>query len=84
MKEYIEREAVVKLAWLADYGDVVNLHDIMDIPAADVVEVRHGRVMVHDGHEDEYFEYCSECGTMDIHSEDNYCPNCGAIMDKEE
>ena len=71
MKEYIEREAVVKLAWLADYGDVVNLHDIMDIPAADVVEVRYGRVMVHNGHEDEYYEYCSSV---------NYCFFPGCIL----
>lgn len=54
------------------------------IPTADVAEVRHGRVMVHEGQEDKYFEYCSECGTKDIHSEDNYYPNCGCKMDKED
>lgn len=47
------------------------------VPAADVVEVRHGRVIVHEGREDEYYEYCSECKTMDVHSGDNFCPNCG-------
>lgn len=75
--EQIKWERDVALAQLEEYG--VSLGE-----KADVVEVRHGRVMVHDGHEDEYFEYCSECGTMDIHSGDNYCPNCGCKMDKEE
>lgn len=71
-KERIE-DAMTTLEWLKRYA-----------PAADVVEVRHGRVMVHDGHEDEYYEYCSECKTTDIHLGDNYCPHCGAKLDKEE
>ena len=68
---------------------------ILNIPAADVVEVRHGR---WDGEGDGYADgeividvwYCSECGyciddgTDDPNILPNYCPNCGAIMDKEE
>lgn len=71
-KERIE-DAMATLEWLKRYA-----------PAANVAEVRYGRVIIHEGHEDEYYEYCSECGTMDIHSGDNFCPNCGVKLDKEE
>ena len=68
---------------------------ILNIPAADVAEVRHGR---WDGEGDGYADgeividvwYCSECGyciddgTDDPNILPNYCPNCGALMDKEE
>ena len=64
---------------------------ILNIPAADVVEIRHGR---WDGEGDGYADgeividvwYCSECGyciddgTDDPHILPNYCPNCGAYM----
>ena len=68
---------------------------ILDAPAADVAPVRHGR---WDGEGDGYADgeividvwYCSECGyciddgTDDPNILPNYCPNCGALMDKEE
>ena len=68
---------------------------ILNIPAADVAPVRHGR---WDGEGDGYADgeividvwYCSECGyciddgTDDPNILPNYCPNCGAIMDVEE
>ena len=64
---------------------------ILNIPAADVVEIRHGR---WDGEGDGYADgeividvwYCSECGyciddgTDDPNILPNYCPNCGAYM----
>ena len=67
---------------------------ILNIPAADVAEVRHGQ---WDGEGDGYADgeividvwYCSECGyciddgTDDPNILPNYCPNCGAKMDKE-
>lgn len=47
------------------------------LPAADVVEVRHGRFGKHTS---PFTAPCSECGTsMNTHW--HYCPNCGAIMD---
>ena len=68
---------------------------ILKMPAADVAPVRHGR---WDGEGDGYADgeividvwYCSECGyciddgTDDPNILPNYCPNCGALMDKEE
>ena len=64
---------------------------ILNIPAADVAEVRHGRwICINKG----YGEYeCSVCHGMDsncsdyygIHAvtEQEFCPSCGAKMDKE-
>lgn len=63
------------------YGDVIKV--IEDAPLIEVEPVRHGRVIVHDGFEDEYYEYCSECKSKDVRVGDNYCPNCGAKMEKE-
>ncbi len=84
MKEYIERAAVLKV--LEEYYPGVDerLHivkDITSIPAADVAEVRHGRWI--DG-------VCSECGFDAMYYKGipaqvytDYCPSCGARMDKE-
>ena len=97
-KEYIERDQAVRKALDACIKVVghgisqVNAVDIADeidsIPAADVVEVRHGEWIPtyhtyynRDGAcqiADEW--HCSECG---VYSRDNqkYCTNCGAKMD---
>lgn len=87
--DYIRREDASN--WLKQYGQDV-LHgkykfslmyiwkNIMDLPSADVVQVRHGRW-------ENYSPItikCSRCGHV-IHdwrySECKYCPNCGAKMD---
>ena len=87
MKEYIEREAARDLMEqaIADDWEIQYADDRLDeIPAADVVEVRHGRW--------EYEQFtvmygnpygcyrCSACGDASPHIS-NYCPNCGAKMD---
>lgn len=73
----------------ACYVDDV-LVDVEDFPAADVVEVRHGRwiktTKVHpDLLNDSTYNYrCSNCGYMDTHGanvEVPYCWHCGAKMD---
>ena len=71
------------------------LHDVCygveDIPAADVVEVRHGRWLTTDAYP--HHLYCSVCyktyaknakwvNELDLPT--NYCPNCGARMGKED
>lgn len=78
MKEYIEKEKLVdcldiKNALGGHYG--ISLTAINAIPAADVVEVRHGRW--NNGYE---VQNCSECGYRGKRSY-KYCPNCGARMD---
>ena len=83
MKEYIER---------ADLYEAMNSQDcefslidalalIEEFPAADVAPARHGR-WIHLSKGDS----CSECGyqTGRYESGKNYCPNCGARMDKED
>lgn len=87
MGEYISREYL-----LAEYdrqhqgppGGARKI--IVDAPAADVVEVRHGRWM-WDGGEDMHY-YCSRCHhnaygctTEILDGKYRYCPNCGAKMD---
>ena len=56
---------------------------LLGLKAADVVEVRHGRWIDN--------TFCSCCGGFDeddegniIQSFHNYCPACGARMDKED
>ena len=88
MAEYIEREALTLLTYKSgDYGHpaVVDLEDIADSPAADVVPVVHGRwvmekVMIRSPFAKN--AYCSECLEGTYYTT-NYCPNCGARMDGE-
>ena len=93
MAEYIERD------WLydqmnstgAEFDIIDALEMIENFPAADVVEVRHGK-WVHSEIEDDdwgrtFHKWtCSVCGYSVAHNPtgENYCPNCGAKMDKEE
>ena len=78
---------------------LLNFQEIIDFePAADVEEVRHGYNKTNMNPVDEF--WCSECGfccadftetTLDedgdhmySECEFNYCPHCGAKMDKED
>ena len=87
MAEYIEREDLLELYRMDDpilneNGHVplpVIRQNIMDIPAADVAPVRHGRwIASHDE-----FCACSICKypVYVVCNQTNYCPNCGARMD---
>ena len=100
MTEYIEREKVVsKFEAIKNRGvslkDAIYLDGVMavldTIPAADVAEVRHGRWMTTDAYP--HHLYCSVCyktyaknakwvNELDLPT--NYCPSCGARMDKED
>ena len=85
-KEYIEREEVREAFYMEfdeDYAD-----DITDrLPASDVKEVRHGKWIYIDGVLDWADYKCSKCEYIQKFGDDtcfyNYCPNCGAKMDKE-
>lgn len=69
-------------------------HCVDGKPAADVVEVRHGRWigLEYDGYADGCPVYdlweCSECGEEvrgeDVPSTHPWCHSCGARMDKED
>lgn len=98
MKTYIERAAVEKFIEDGLNNPDKNKafgHDAIEImaeihymPAADVAPVRHGR-WIHpvpgDGE-----NHCSVCHAEQPwfygygYYEPDYCPNCGALMDKED
>ena len=95
MKDYIERAAAIERFTVAEkeadcpgVDFTVIKRMLSDIPAADVVEVRHGR-WIHpvpgDGE-----NHCSVCHAEQPwfygygYYEPDYCPNCGARMDKED
>ena len=95
IKEFIEREVVIK-AIMSEPPDAHYpqwyVDKIKSIPAADVAEVRRGRWICINKRYGEY--ECSVCHGMDsncsdyygIHAvtEQEFCPSCGAKMDKEE
>ena len=90
MAEYIKREAAL-MKLMQDGCSAKNLQSISDMPAADVVPVRHGHwIEQEDGNLDTYYT-CSSCkedfdliaGTP-CENLYNYCPNCGAKMDEKE
>ena len=86
--EYIRKQDVSD--WLKQYGqDVLRgkykfslmyiWKNIMDLPSADVVPVRHGKWT----HKPDVYGvvYCSECN-YELHANStSFCPNCGAKMD---
>lgn len=89
MAEYIEREDLLELYRMDDPVLNENGHvplpvirqNIIDIPAADVAPVRHGRWVTHSDRSDSLI--CSVCKRgFDMWKRDphNYCPNCGAKM----
>lgn len=100
MKEYIERAAVHELVkrlpkyQMFNYDRTesrrgINPDDVdfgVDkIPAAYVVEVRHGRweMVPYNGVYDIRCSSCGYCPGIRFYSS-NYCPNCGDRMDKED
>lgn len=98
MTDYIERDIAVKR--LENYrrdceeeGDTVAaqifedcIYELLDIPAADVAPVVHGkwiRKVENDGYA---MSLCSACN-FPVHiywGESKFCPSCGAKMDKED
>lgn len=99
MAEYIEREAAIEKTeafcdvFVTKWTDEKVLAWIRNLPAADVMEVRHGRWvgLEYDGFADGCPVYdlweCSECGEEvsgeDVPDTHPYCPNCGCRMDKD-
>ena len=104
MAEYIEREDLLELYRMDDPVLNENGHvplpvirqNIMDIPAADVAPVRHGRWIGCNGEIVDWDEnnpgcpryscFCSICKSWLTASDEfpvtaYFCPNCGAKMD---
>ena len=94
MADYIEKEtakeAILSWAVCINHPELLSKEDAMhcidNLPAADVAPVRHGRWT----YGEDVDIQCSICG-HDAYTEGdyrqvktNYCPNCGARMDKED
>jgi rubrerythrin len=88
-KEYIEREKYVKLNDIIEtleheWGYEGMREDLYNLPAADVVEVKHGEWIK----KSTCVYKCSLCvglAFMDFNGEPcRYCPSCGAKMSKKE
>ena len=86
MKEYIERAVALDVVKRTSGDYVAAWSEIVQLPAADVAEVRHGRW---------FFKYpngwaCSRCGEWGLMIDNrgicksSYCPNCGALMKEDE
>lgn len=116
MNDYIDRAALKKrfqkrLIWLEKdvhneyskglfHGCETDMSLIDEIPAADVVEVRHGRWIFKEYDEMPWCTQaiCSECGAVVENNsslttesgekyflkDNQYCRKCGALMDKED
>lgn len=87
MSDYIKREAAIKIINQYIGADPIAERVEKDIPAADVVKVRHGRWEMKDDPYNFFDEIpvCSECGcTTALRKQYAYCPNCGAKMDGKE
>ena len=97
MKEYIERAVALDVVKRTSGDYVAAWSEIVQLPAADVAEVRHGRwnpeihhtyiPVEYDQNGDpilhEYTSFrCSLCGREEP-KEEPYC-HCGARMDKED
>ncbi|MBQ1475720.1 MAG: hypothetical protein II008_18950 [Oscillospiraceae bacterium] len=95
--KYIEVEGIMRACYDSflktgnkAYSEIIALADA--VPAADVKEVRHGRWedrwFCSNGSGYDYGMNCSVCGKpmyrQFAEKMPPYCPNCGAIMDKEE
>lgn len=91
MDEYISKqtfkEKYLCCGWLPEMSE----EEFDAFPAADVAPVRHGRWLTTDAYP--HHLYCSVCyktyaknakwvNELDLPT--NYCPNCGALMDKED
>ena len=91
MKEYIERDALMKYPIRIDHYDKVNgnehfvlgIESVLEyaehIPAADVVERKRGEWVYEKTYQGMKY-ICSECGEIPECFEPNFCPNCGADM----
>lgn len=83
MSDYIKREDAIRAITKADCDDVVAKMAVGSVPAADVVEVKHGKWELWTVRGEAEL-YCSVCGNSpNVIYTYEFCPNCGAKMDLE-
>ena len=91
MSEYIHKEEVLRLlnrnsiTKSITFADGVTIYDtILNMPTADVQEVKHGNWIYNLTYYESDECNCSLCGQLMTTAKGvrmNYCPNCGAKMD---
>ena len=95
MSDYISRDELLELYARDPDCDKCSVpfpvarQNILDMPAADVAPVRHGYwefpIFADSDDELDPRVRCSECGGIEAaFARWNFCPNCGARMDKED
>ena len=86
MDEDIKREEAIEAAKRAWAKGLEPSQYLEIIPAEDVAPVRHGRWVEKEKYTFGIMYDCSLCENriLDNGHPWNYCPNCGAKMDKEE
>ena len=87
MDEYIKREEAIHIAFKSPFFSDSLMEEIKAIPAADVAPVRHARwIEVREKRLfGEHYFLCSNCKSRNgLMIPFNYCPNCGAKMDKKK
>lgn len=92
-KEYIERGALLNdieeirpLNWTDTEAEITEQADfdwfenlVKSQPVSEVQKIKYGKWIISS---DGYYPYCSECGKEPKEMSD-FCPHCGAKMDKE-
>lgn len=94
MTNYADIEKIENLLvrGIDECGDaIVSLRDVRRAMAQakndDVQEINHGKWISNGLPEYKWSCHCSECGWIDkypFHDPYNYCPDCGAKMDKKK
>ena len=85
--ELIDRDALIKEACAEGAYGYVDAKQIADAPTIDAVPVRHGKIIetIENGRMKRVFSCCGEDFTkLTCWMTPNYCPNCGAKIDKEK
>ena len=85
--ELIDRDALIKEACAEGAYGYVDAEQIADAPTIDAVPVRHGKIIetIENGRMKRVFSCCGEDFTeLTCWMTPNYCPNCGAKIDKEK
>ena len=90
--DYIDRKALRDALYDADAITMNGVKILNQFPAADVAPVRHGKWLHTEIEDDEEWGgiwhkwTCDNCGYSVGNNPNgtNYCPNCGARMDRKD
>ena len=83
----IDADTLIEEALTEGAYGYVDVKQIADAPTVDAVPVRHGKIIetIENGRMKRVFSCCGEDFTeLTCWMTPNYCPNCGAKIDKEK